>query len=226
MSRSFTTSCSTFAAPSVSSWPCARSGRTPTCSPRSTTRREPRAASPHRNVHTTFLQRLNPTSRTFRALLPFYPAAIESLDLSDYDLVVSSSSAWAQGVISGPGRRARLLLAQPVPLRLERPRPDAGRAPRPGHRAPSCRGLFHRWRQWDWIAAQRVDHYVANSRVTQSRIRSYFGRESTIVHPPVRDLALRAGRGARLLPRAVRADAAQADRPGRARVQPAASCRW
>jgi glycosyltransferase involved in cell wall biosynthesis len=47
------------------------------------------------------------------------------------------------------------------------------------------RRLFHRWRQWDWIAAQRVDHYIANSRVTQGRIRSYFGRESTIVHPPV-----------------------------------------
>src|SRR4029079_13528087 len=49
----------------------------------------------HRNVHTSFLQRLGPSARTFRASLPLYPAAIESFDFSGYDLVVSSSSAWA-----------------------------------------------------------------------------------------------------------------------------------
>ncbi len=53
-----------------------------------------------RNIHTSFLQRLRPTARTFRPLLPFYPYAMESLDLGDYDLVVSSSSAWAHGVIA------------------------------------------------------------------------------------------------------------------------------
>jgi glycosyltransferase involved in cell wall biosynthesis len=47
------------------------------------------------------------------------------------------------------------------------------------------RALFRRWRQWDWIAAQRVNRYVTNSRTTQARIRAYFGRESTVVHPPV-----------------------------------------
>src|SRR3954465_14546648 len=53
----------------------------------------------HRTVNTSFLQRLKPTARTFRALLPLYPAAIESFDLSSYDLVLSSSSAWAHAVI-------------------------------------------------------------------------------------------------------------------------------
>jgi hypothetical protein len=52
-----------------------------------------------RTIQTSFLQRLRPNARTFRALLPFYPAAIESLDLSGYDLVLSSSSAWAHAVI-------------------------------------------------------------------------------------------------------------------------------
>ncbi len=47
------------------------------------------------------------------------------------------------------------------------------------------RGLFRRWREWDWIAAQRVDRYVTNSRTTQARIRAYFGRDSRIVYPPV-----------------------------------------
>jgi glycosyltransferase involved in cell wall biosynthesis len=45
--------------------------------------------------------------------------------------------------------------------------------------------LLNRWRQWDWIAAQRVDRYVANSHLTAARIRRYFGRESTVLHPPV-----------------------------------------
>src|SRR3954469_20821828 len=53
----------------------------------------------HRNVNTSFLQRLRPTARTFRSLLPLYPSAIESFDLSGYDLVISSSSAWAHAVI-------------------------------------------------------------------------------------------------------------------------------
>ena len=53
----------------------------------------------HRTVHTSYLQRLRPNARTFRALLPLYPAAMEALDLRGYDLVISSSSAWAHGVI-------------------------------------------------------------------------------------------------------------------------------
>ena len=61
-------------------------------------------------------------------------------------------------------------------------------------RSPGCRdpvtrtflrATFRRWRQWDWIAAQRTDRYVANSQITQARIRTYFGREAAVVHPPV-----------------------------------------
>jgi glycosyltransferase involved in cell wall biosynthesis len=47
------------------------------------------------------------------------------------------------------------------------------------------RTVFRRWRQWDWIAAQRVDRYLSNSRLTQGRVRAYFGRESRVVYPPV-----------------------------------------
>ena len=49
----------------------------------------------------------------------------------------------------------------------------------------ALRSLFRRWRQWDWIAAQRVDRYLTNSRTTQGRIQEYFGRESELVYPPV-----------------------------------------
>jgi glycosyltransferase involved in cell wall biosynthesis len=137
----------------------------------------------HRPVRTSFLQRLHPTARTFRPLLPLYPYAIESFDLSGYDLVVSSSSAWAHGVIVD--ERATHLCYCYNPFRYawnERESTLAGRGPltRAG-----LRWVFNRWRQWDWIAAQRVDRYVAISDLTRRRIKRYYGREAAILHPPV-----------------------------------------
>ena len=136
-----------------------------------------------RSPRTSFLQRLRPSARTFRGLLPLYPHAIESLDLRGYELVISSSSAWAHGVLPDAGavhvcychnpfryawsEREATLAARPAPLRLP------------------LQVVLSRWRQWDWIAAQRVDRYVANSRLTASRVRRYFGREADVLHPPV-----------------------------------------
>jgi glycosyltransferase involved in cell wall biosynthesis len=137
-----------------------------------------------RNVRTSYLQRLRPSARTFRALLPLYPSAIESLDLSGYDLVISSSSAWAHAVLCD--ERAIHVTYCHNPFRYawnDRERTLA-RQRNPLSRA-ILRGLFRRWRQWDWIAAQRSDRFVANSRTTQARIQAYFGRPSAIVHPPV-----------------------------------------
>ena len=137
-----------------------------------------------RNIHTSFLQRFQPNARTFRALLPLYPAAIESFDLSGYDLVISSSSAWAHAVICD--ERAVHVSYCHNPFRYawnERHRTLAERS-NPFSRAALSR-LFRRWREWDWIAAQRVDRYVTNSRTTQARIKAYFGRDSRIIYPPV-----------------------------------------
>src|SRR5438105_1192773 len=137
-----------------------------------------------RAVHTSFLQRLRPNSTTFRALLPLYPAAIESLDLSEYDLVVSSSSAWAHAVICDEQTTHVTYCHNPFRYAWNDRERTLARRRDPLSRA-ILRGLFRRWRQWDWIAAQRTDRYVANSRTTQARISAYFGRESAIVHPPV-----------------------------------------
>src|SRR3954451_12583964 len=138
----------------------------------------------HRDVRTTFLDRLSPNSRTFRGLLPFYPAAIESLDLSEFDVVVTSSSAWAHAVICDVGTAHVSYCHNPFRYTWnDRDRTLAERRD-PVSRA-ALRALFRRWRQWDWIAAQRVDSYLANSRTTQARIRAYFGRDSRVVYPPV-----------------------------------------
>ena len=137
-----------------------------------------------RQVHSSFLQRLRPSARTFRALLPFYPAAIESFDLRGYDLVVSSSSAWAHAVLCDERSVHVSYCHNPFRYAWNDRDRTLSRRRDPVSKA-FLRGLFRRWRQWDWIAAQRTDRYVANSRTTQARISAYFGRESAIVHPPV-----------------------------------------
>jgi glycosyltransferase involved in cell wall biosynthesis len=137
-----------------------------------------------REIRTSFLQRTRPSARTFRTLLPLYPAAIESFDFSDYDLVISSSSAWAHAVICDE-QTVHVSYCH-NPFRYVWNDRDHTLAQRrdPISRA-ALRALFRRWRQWDWIAAQRVDSYLANSRTTQARINTYFGRDSTVVYPPV-----------------------------------------
>jgi glycosyltransferase involved in cell wall biosynthesis len=137
----------------------------------------------HRQLTTSFLQRAHPTARTFRALLPLYPAAMESLDLRGYDLVISSSSAWAHGVI--PDDDAVHVCYCHNPFRYAwNARQETLQARGPFARA-ALGVVFQRWRQWDWIAAQRVDAYVANSQTTKRRVARYFGREATVLHPPV-----------------------------------------
>jgi glycosyltransferase involved in cell wall biosynthesis len=136
-----------------------------------------------RRVHTSFLQRLGPTAKTFRSLLPLYPAAIESFDFSDYDLVVSSSSAWAHAVICD--EQTTHVCYCHNPFRYAWSDRERSLAERNALIRPLLDSIFRRWRQWDWIAAQRVNHYITNSRMTQARIRTYWNRESSVVHPPV-----------------------------------------
>jgi glycosyltransferase involved in cell wall biosynthesis len=146
----------------------------------------------NRNIHTTFLQRVRPTARNFRALFPLYPAAIESFDLSGYDLVVSSSSAWAHAVLCDEHTVHVSYCYNPFRYAWNERDETLARRRNPVTRA-FLRGAFRRWRQWDWIAAQRTDRYVAVSRATQARIRAYFGRDSRVVHPPVETDRFRPG---------------------------------
>ena len=134
-------------------------------------------------ISTSYLQRLHPGQPGFRRLLPLFPRAVETLPVSNYDLVISSSSAFAHGVRTNPAathisychspfryvwhERDSTLLRTPVPLR------------------PPARGLLRHMRSWDVAASKRVTHYIANSKLTQRRIQDYYGRDCTIIHPPV-----------------------------------------
>ena len=137
----------------------------------------------HRRVHTSFLQYLRPTARTFRPLLPLYPLATETLDLSDYDLIVSSSSAWAHGVIKREG--AVHVCYCHNPFRYAWNGFEEAVSQRNVLLRPMLRATLRRWRTWDRQAAAHVDHYVANSEATRTRIGEYFDRDAAVVHPPV-----------------------------------------
>src|SRR5262245_4497609 len=136
-----------------------------------------------RHPRTSFLQNLRPTARTFRPLLPLYPYAIESLDLRGYDIVISSSSAWAHGVLVDPG--AVHVCYCHNPFRYAWSEREATLAARPAPLRAPLGVLLSRWRQWDWIAPQRVERSATNSRVTAARVQRYFGRRADVLHPPV-----------------------------------------
>ena len=172
-----------------------------------------------RRIHTSYLQRLRPSARTFRALLPLYPSAIESLDLRGYDLVVSSSSAWAHAVLCDEQAVHVTYCHNPFRYAWNDRERTLARRRDPVSRV-LMRGLFRRWRQWDWIAAQRTDRYVANSRTTQARIQAYFGRRPSIVHPPVETSRFSPGPVGDHYALVLGADAAQGDRHRRRGVQP------
>jgi glycosyltransferase involved in cell wall biosynthesis len=137
----------------------------------------------HRNVRTSFVQRLHPRDGRFRLFMPLYPLAMERLELDGYDLVVSSSSAWAHGVIA-PEAAVHVCYCH-NPFRYawrnqEANYPAVGSVLRAG-----LEPIFRAWRAWDRRAAGDVDRYVANSETTRARIGRCFGREAAVVHPPV-----------------------------------------
>jgi glycosyltransferase involved in cell wall biosynthesis len=136
-----------------------------------------------RRIHTSFLQRLHPDATSFRRLLPLYPYAMEALNLSGYDLVLSSSSAWAHGVL--PSENAVHVCYCHNPFRYAWNAREATLCARGPVMRAALGVVLQRWRQWDWIAAQRVDRYIANSETTRRRIARYFTRDAEVVYPPV-----------------------------------------
>jgi glycosyltransferase involved in cell wall biosynthesis len=137
-----------------------------------------------RPVRTSFLQRARPSARTFRALFPLYRRAIESFDLSEFDLVVSSSSAWAHGIRHDPRTVHVSYCHNPFRYAWNDREQTLARLNNPVARAGLNLALA-RWREWDRAAAQRTHRYIANSFSTQARIRAYFGRVASVVYPPV-----------------------------------------
>jgi glycosyltransferase involved in cell wall biosynthesis len=134
-------------------------------------------------VQTSYLQRLGVRQRGFRRLLPLMPTAVERLDLGEHRLVVSSSSAFAHGVHKPPG--AIHVSYCHSPFRYVWHERERGLEEVPNFaRRPLARTLDH-IRGWDLRASEGVDHYIANSEITRARIAEFWGRDATVLHPPV-----------------------------------------
>ena len=135
---------------------------------------------------TTFLQRLPFARRSFRRMLPLFPRAIESLDVSAFDLVVSSSHAVAKGVRTHPGQLHICYCYTPMryawDLREQYLRQSGLDH---GLRGRLARRVLDRLQAWDRATSGRVDHFVATSQHIAERIRRCYGRESTVIYPPV-----------------------------------------
>jgi glycosyltransferase involved in cell wall biosynthesis len=136
-----------------------------------------------RVVHTSPLQRLRPSQRSFRRLMPLYPAAIKRLALEGQRLVISSSSAFAHGVNVAEGATHVCYCHSPFRYVWHERRLALTEV----HRSlqPAMHLLQRGIRSWDIEASRRVTHYIANSRITQRRIQDFWGRDSVIIHPPV-----------------------------------------
>jgi glycosyltransferase involved in cell wall biosynthesis len=130
------------------------------------------------DVRMSFLQRLPAARRSFKAALPFYPAAMRSLDVSGYDVVVSSSSGWAHGV--RPAAGARHIVYCHTPARWLY-RTDSYVAAERWAAAP----LLPLLRRWDQESAARPTDYLANSQAVRERIARVYGRPARVVYPPV-----------------------------------------
>ncbi|RZU02268.1 glycosyltransferase involved in cell wall biosynthesis [Rivibacter subsaxonicus] len=139
-----------------------------------------------RHARTTFLQNFPGARTRYRSLLPLMPLAVEQLDLSSYDLVISSSHAVAKGVLTGPDQVHVSYVHSPIRYAWDLQHQylrESGLLG--GPKAWLARWLLHRIRIWDYRTAAGVDQFVANSEFIARRIRKVYGRDSVVVHPPV-----------------------------------------
>ncbi len=139
-----------------------------------------------KNVATSSLQRIPFIGRFYRKLPALFPKAIEEFDLSSYDLVLSTSHAVAKGVLTNSNQLHICYMHTPIryawDLTFQYLR-EAGLDK--GVFSHYARNVLHKIRLWDVISASRVDHFVTNSHYVARRIKKIYGRESTVIYPPV-----------------------------------------
>lgn len=134
-------------------------------------------------IKTTFIARLPRAKKMYQSYLPLMPLALEELDLSGYDLVISSEAGPAKGVIVPPGVPHICYCHSPMRYLWDQYhvyKAGAGRLTR-----LMMPFLAHSLREWDVTSAMRVDAFLANSNHVADRIEKYWRRPSAVVHPPV-----------------------------------------
>jgi glycosyltransferase involved in cell wall biosynthesis len=136
-----------------------------------------------RNMTTSFLQKVPGSRKYFRQFFMFYPHAVEQFDLNAYDLVISSSAGFTHGVITPPETLHICYCYNPFRYAWNWYHDFLAGSNK--LMRPLLALLLNQVRTWDIGAAQRPDHFVSISTVTQHRVAKYYRRESEIIYPPV-----------------------------------------
>ncbi|MFY8200563.1 MAG: glycosyltransferase family 4 protein, partial [Pirellula staleyi] len=140
----------------------------------------------NKSVTTSFIQNLPFARSKHRSYLGLMPLAIEQLDVSNYDLVISSSYLAAKGVITGPEQLHVCYCHSPARYAWDLQHQYLAQAKLGyGIKGMIARAILHYIRMWDLRSALGVDHFIANSKFVANRIDKLYHREATIIHPPV-----------------------------------------
>lgn len=137
------------------------------------------------DIRTSFIQRLPLGVRRYQWFLPLMPTAIERFDFSGFDVVISSSSGLAKGIVTRPETLHLCYCHTPTRYLWSDTHSYVQNLPYPRlvkHFIPYA--LTH-LRVWDRVAADRVDAFIANSEVVKQRISKYYKRDATVIYPPV-----------------------------------------
>ncbi len=137
-------------------------------------------------INTSFIQNLPFSKKHFHKYLPLFPLAIEQLDLREFDLIISSSHAVAKGVITSPDQLHISYIHSPMRYAWDQMNVYLKNSSytKSGMNF-LLRVILYELRKWDYLSSVRIDKLVANSNFTAKRIKKYWGRNSSVIHPPV-----------------------------------------
>lgn len=137
-------------------------------------------------AQTTFIQHLPFSQKKYRNYLPLMPLAIEQLDVSKYDVVISSSHAVAKGILTGPDQLHISYVHSPIRYAWDLQHQYLNELNlNKGIKSLIIRWLLHKIRMWDYRTSNGVDHFVANSKFIARRIKKVYGRDADVIYPPV-----------------------------------------
>ena len=140
----------------------------------------------NKKAKTTFIQNLPFSEKKYQKYLPLMPLAIEQLDVSSHDIILSSSHAVAKGVLTGPDQLHISYVHSPIRYAWDLQHQYLREAfLDKGIKGILAKVLLHKMRLWDYRTSNGVDHFVANSNFIARRIKKVYGRTSDVIYPPV-----------------------------------------
>ena len=139
-----------------------------------------------REVKTSFIQKLPFGNTKVQNYLPLLPFAIEQVDLRNFDLIISSSHAFAKGVLTNPDQLHISYIHTPMRYAWDQMNVylEQSKLSKSGFEIP-LRYILYRLRKWDFISSNRIDYLISNSNFTARRIKKFWGLDSEVIHPPV-----------------------------------------